>query len=93
VIEAEDLEQAIDIVNDVPHGLVAGLSSSDEEARAVFLERVQAGVLKLGAGPLELDPEAPFGGWKASGIGPPEHGLWDEEFYSRPQTVYGRPGA
>jgi acyl-CoA reductase-like NAD-dependent aldehyde dehydrogenase len=54
---------------------------------------VQAGVLKLGAGPLELDPEAPFGGWKASGIGPPEHGLWDEEFYSRPQTVYGRPGA
>jgi acyl-CoA reductase-like NAD-dependent aldehyde dehydrogenase/nicotinamidase-related amidase len=93
VIEAEGLEQAIDIVNDVPHGLVAGLSSSDEEAQAVFLERVQAGVLKLGAGPLELDPEAPFGGWKASGIGPPEHGLWDEEFYSRPQTVYGRPGA
>jgi acyl-CoA reductase-like NAD-dependent aldehyde dehydrogenase len=32
--------------------------------------------------------DAPFGGWKASGIGPPEHGMFDVEFYTRPQTVY-----
>jgi acyl-CoA reductase-like NAD-dependent aldehyde dehydrogenase len=30
----------------------------------------------------------PFGGWKASGIGPPEHGSFDRDFYTRVQAVY-----
>ena len=33
-------------------------------------------------------PTRPFGGWKASGFGPPEHGRWDAEFLTRPQAVY-----
>ena len=27
--------------------------------------------------------------WKASGLGPPEHGMWDAWFYTRTQAVYG----
>ena len=34
-------------------------------------------------------PGAPFGGWKASGLGPPEHGVGDPECYTRWQAVYG----
>lgn len=38
-----------------------------------------------------LDPAAPFVGWKASALGPPEHGRWERDFYARPQTVYAPP--
>jgi len=38
---------------------------------------------------LRIHPEAPFGGRKASQIGPPEHGIWDRQFFSQVQTRYG----
>jgi acyl-CoA reductase-like NAD-dependent aldehyde dehydrogenase len=53
------------------------------------VEAAEAGMLNLAAGALQVNPDAPFAGWKASGIGPPEHGIWDREFYARPQAVYG----
>ena len=33
--------------------------------------------------------EGPFIGWKASGYGPPEHGRWNRDFYTRAQAIYG----
>ncbi len=89
VLPADDLDDAIALANAVPHGLVAGLLTRDRAARARFAESVEAGILKLARGPFSVHPDAPFGGWKASGIGPPEHGRWDAEFYSRPQAIYG----
>ena len=57
-------------------------------ARA-FLERTRAGVLKWNASTADADAFAPFGGWKASGVGPPEQGTGDLEFYTRAQALYG----
>jgi acyl-CoA reductase-like NAD-dependent aldehyde dehydrogenase len=57
------------------------------EERRFFLDRVEVGIVRLG-GPPRIDAAAPFGGWKASGFGAPEHGRWDREFYARPQAVY-----
>lgn len=86
--QAKDLVDAIRIANCVPHGLVAGLVGGDATDEARFLASIQAGIIKLGPGALPVHPDAPFGGWKASGIGLPEHGYWDREFYARPQVVY-----
>jgi acyl-CoA reductase-like NAD-dependent aldehyde dehydrogenase len=36
-----------------------------------------------------VDVSLPFGGWKMSGLGPPEHGEGDRLFYTRMQAVYG----
>lgn len=91
VLPADDLDEAIRLANDVPQGLVAGLATRDDAARRRFADAVEAGMLKLAAGPLAVAANAPFVGWKASGIGPPEHGVWDREFYARPQAVYGPP--
>jgi acyl-CoA reductase-like NAD-dependent aldehyde dehydrogenase len=44
--------------------------------------------LKVNQSTSDAAVDAPFGGWKASGIGPPEHGIFDLEFFTRPQTVY-----
>jgi aldehyde dehydrogenase (NAD+) len=92
MLPAEGLEHAIRIAHGVPQGLVASVCTRDPEARERFAQAMEAGILKLVPGALAVHPEAPFGGWKASGIGPPEHGDWDREFYARPQAVY-RGGA
>jgi acyl-CoA reductase-like NAD-dependent aldehyde dehydrogenase len=89
LLEAEGLEEAIRIANGVPQGLVASVCTRDAVARERFAASVEAGILKLAPGALAVHPEAPFGGWKASGIGPPEHGDWDREFYARAQALYG----
>ena len=49
----------------------------------------EAGILKWNSATDGADALAPFGGWKGSGVGPPEHGPGDEEFYTRLQAIYG----
>jgi alpha-ketoglutaric semialdehyde dehydrogenase len=88
MLPARDLDDALAIANDVPHGLVMSVHTRDERARARVLEAAEAGILQLGSGPLAVHPSAPFSGWKASGLGPPEHGIWDAAFYARAQAVY-----
>ena len=88
---ARDLEDALAIANGVPQGLVLAVHTRDPRARARVLEAAQAGIVQLAAGPLAVHPRAPFSGWKASGLGPPEHGVWDAAFYARTQAVYADP--
>lgn len=88
ILPADDLDHAITIANGVPQGLVAALYSADPVARERFAARIQAGMLKLSPGPLTINPEVPFCGWKVSALGPPEHGLGDRDFFARAQVVY-----
>jgi acyl-CoA reductase-like NAD-dependent aldehyde dehydrogenase/nicotinamidase-related amidase len=87
MLKAKDASDALRLANAVPHGLLAGVSGGTLEERQYFLERIEAGIVRLG-GPPRIAAAAPFGGWKASGLGVPEHGRWDREFYSRPQAIY-----
>ncbi|MGQ0620762.1 MAG: aldehyde dehydrogenase family protein [Panacagrimonas sp.] len=88
ILPARDLDHALHLCNGVSQGLVASLYSEDPASQQQFLEQAQAGILALNHAPVRIAPEAPFAAWKASGIGPPEHGRWDLEFYTRPQAVY-----
>jgi acyl-CoA reductase-like NAD-dependent aldehyde dehydrogenase len=85
---ARDWDEAIELLNAVPHGLAAALFSSSGELVERFVGEAQAGVLKLGRSTADAEVDVPFGGWKGSGIGPPEHGDFDRDFYTRPQVVY-----
>jgi acyl-CoA reductase-like NAD-dependent aldehyde dehydrogenase len=87
--QAEDFEQALALCNGVRHGLVSALFSASRDRQRRFLAEAQAGVLKLNTSTAGVDATLPFGGWKASGIGPPEHGEGDRLFYTRWQAVYG----
>jgi acyl-CoA reductase-like NAD-dependent aldehyde dehydrogenase len=89
VQRAEDFEQALALCNGVRHGLVAALFSGSAELQQRFLAEAQAGILKLNLATAGADASLPFGGWKASGIGPPEHGEGDRLFYTRMQAVCG----
>ncbi|MBP7148902.1 MAG: aldehyde dehydrogenase family protein [Acidobacteria bacterium] len=88
VQQADDLDEALALNNAVPQGLVAAIFTSAPAKIERFLDEAQAGILKINAGTADADAEAPFGGWKASGIGPPEHGASDREFYTRTQAIY-----
>lgn len=88
VQQANDFDHAMDLCNGVRHGLAASLFSGNQNCQQQFLDHAQAGVLKVNSSTAGVDVSLPFGGWKQSGIGPPEHGEGDHNFYTRIQTVY-----
>jgi acyl-CoA reductase-like NAD-dependent aldehyde dehydrogenase len=89
VQRARDFEHALELCNGVRHGLAAALFSHNPDLQREFLEKAQAGILKLNESTAGVDVRLPFGGWKESGCGPPEHGEADILFYTRLQAVYG----
>jgi len=86
---AATFEEALRLANGVRQGLAAALFSGPGPWRERFLAAADAGILKWNVSTADADALAPFGGWKASGLGPPEHGGGDVEFYSRSQAIYG----
>jgi acyl-CoA reductase-like NAD-dependent aldehyde dehydrogenase len=85
---ADDFPHALALCNGVRHGLVAALFSQSPALQQKFLAEARAGILKLNSATAGADASLPFGGWKASGLGPPEHGEGDRLFYTRMQAVY-----
>jgi acyl-CoA reductase-like NAD-dependent aldehyde dehydrogenase/nicotinamidase-related amidase len=85
---ADEWEEAMALLDGVPQGLVAALFTASAELEERFLADARAGILKLGRSTADAEVDVPFGGWKASGIGPPEHGSFDRDFYTRVQAVY-----
>ena len=88
VQRARDFDHAIALVNGVDQGLVAALFSASPDLQERFEDEARAGVLKLNRATADVGVEAPFGGWGSSGVGPPEHGASNVDFYTRPQAVY-----
>ena len=89
VQRAQDWNDAISLCNGVRQGLAAAVFTTSDEVASRFLDEAEAGMLKVNQATSNAMVDAPFGGWKASGLGPPEHGQFDVEFFTRPQTVYG----
>jgi RHH-type proline utilization regulon transcriptional repressor/proline dehydrogenase/delta 1-pyrroline-5-carboxylate dehydrogenase len=71
VLEARDFEDALDLTNQTPYGLTAGLQSLDAQEEALFLRSVRAGNLYVNR-PVTgaVVGRQPFGGHKASSFGP-----------------------
>ncbi len=88
VQRAGDFDQALTLLNGVRHGLAAALFTNSESLRQRFLEEAGAGILRFNSSTAGADITLPFGGWKHSGLGPPEHGQADRLFYTRIQSVY-----
>ena len=86
---ADTFDQALKLCNGVRHGLAAALFSKSAARQEQFLAEAQAGILKINSATAGVEVSLPFGGWKMSGLGPPEHGEGDRLFYTRMQAVYG----
>jgi aldehyde dehydrogenase (NAD+) len=85
VITYTDDDDAIRIANDTPYGLHAYIAAGDTERGRRVAERVQAGRVMINH---YFDaPDAPFGGFKQSGIGR-EFGRYGLQAYLETQAVF-----
>ncbi|WP_244929858.1 aldehyde dehydrogenase [Nocardioides sp. W7] len=67
VIPYDDVDDAVRIANDSDYGLAGTVWTADQEAGLSVARRVRAGT--YGVNTYTMDFAAPFGGFKASGIG------------------------
>ncbi len=74
IIPFDDEDDAVRIANDSPYGLSGGVWTSDTERGLALARRIRTGTFLVNGAPAGFD--APFGGYKASGIGR-EFGTWD----------------
>ena len=84
VITYKTEEEAIAIANDTYYGLQAYVSSADTERAHRVANRIAAGRVLING--LFHDPQAPFGGFKQSGMGR-EFGVYGLEAYLEPKAI------
>ena len=81
------LEAPSDIALEPEEGLLAGIATRSPSRYAQFAVECEVGIVIDGRGS-RIHPGAPFGGRKASQLGPPEHGVWDRHFFTRVKACY-----
>lgn len=87
LLPAEDLDDAIRLLNDVEYGLSASLFTRDLNAAMQFAEKAQAGMIRINGETAGVEPQAPFGGMKASSSFSREQGLAARDFFTQVKTV------
>lgn len=84
IITYKTEEEAIEIANDTVYGLQAYVSAGTNERALKIASQINAGRVLING--LGHDPEAPFGGFKQSGIGR-EFGVYGLEAYLEPKAL------
>lgn len=88
IVAYDNLDQAIELANDSEFGLGASIWTPDLDRARQLAPQLEAGTVWINQHTVvELD--APFGGWKHSGIGR-ERGRWGLDAYLEPTTVNWR---
>lgn len=92
VIAYDTIDDAVAIANDSEYGLAGTVWTPNQDRGIAVAERIESG--SVGVNHYGLDPAAPFGGWKASGLGV-ELGPEGLEAYRHTTSIYlpGRPTA
>ena len=88
VFSCRDLAHAIEVSNNVQFGLSSSIYTKDLPKAFRYIEDVEAGMVHVNAPTLGGEVHLPFGGSKASGVGPREQGTEAVNFFSEVVTVY-----
>ncbi len=89
LIPVDTFDEAISVANGVEFGLSASLVTRDFAKAMRYVDRIQAGVVKVNQISTGLALQAPFGGMKASSTDSfREQGVAAFDFYTRSRTVY-----
>jgi alpha-ketoglutaric semialdehyde dehydrogenase len=92
LLDAESVEQAVEIANGVRYGLVTSIHGRDLEEIMRAVNKLDSGMIKVNSPTTGVDFYAPFGGEKDSSNGPREQGKAALDFYSSTRTITFEPG-
>jgi acyl-CoA reductase-like NAD-dependent aldehyde dehydrogenase len=89
VLRADDFDDALRIANGTDYGLAAGVVTRDISKAHRFIDRIEAGVVKVNRPTNGLDLTVPFGGVKSSSTNTfREQGFSATDFYTSTKSVY-----
>ena len=88
VIPVDSFEQALEVANDTDFGLSAGICTRSLKYATEFRRRSAAGMVMVNLPTAGVDYHVPFGGTRASSVGPREQGAQAREFYAQTKTAY-----
>ena len=88
ILSVADLEEAIQVANDTPFGLTAGIATRSLARSTRFRRASRSGCVMVNLPTAGTDYHVPFGGTRASSYGPREQGRAAVEFYTQMKTSY-----
>ncbi|MBZ9603258.1 aldehyde dehydrogenase family protein [Phyllobacterium chamaecytisi] len=88
VIRVKDYDEALAVANDTPFGLSSGIATTSLKHATHFKRNSEAGMVMVNLPTAGVDFHVPFGGRKASSVGPPEQGKYASEFFTVVKTAY-----
>jgi len=88
VIRVKTFEEALEAANSVRFGLSSSIFTSDVNRVFRFIDSIEAGIVHINSGTPGGEAQLPFGGTKATGVGPREQGTSAVEFFTELKTVY-----
>jgi len=87
LMKADDANHALEIMNGVQFGLSASVFTRNLDAAFDFADRAQAGMIRINGETAGVEPQAPFGGMKASSSYSREQGLAARDFFTQSKTI------
>jgi acyl-CoA reductase-like NAD-dependent aldehyde dehydrogenase len=88
VIEAKDIDDAVDVVNSAAYGLSAAVYTRDVNRAMRAIAAIDTGIVYVNAPTIGAEIHLPFGGTKHTGNGYREAGMRGLEQFSETKTVY-----
>ena len=94
VLRVADFDAALALANDVAYGLSASVFTRDLGNALRFAREIEAGMVRVNSETAGVEPQAPFGGVKASSSFSREQGQYARDFYTQVKTVsFDKAGA
>ena len=81
----------MELTNGVRYGLSTSVFTGDLDRVIELAGRIDTGLVRVNQPTSGVDLHAPFGGEKASGLGPREQGKAAREFYTSLRTILVSP--
>lgn len=83
-----DFDEAIAVANSVEFGLTSSIYTADIRSMFRYINEVESGMTHVNSPTLGGEAQVPFGGTKATAIGPMEQGSEVFDFYTQTKVAY-----
>ncbi|HMQ02579.1 MAG TPA: aldehyde dehydrogenase family protein [Pyrinomonadaceae bacterium] len=88
VLRVKDFDEAMVVANDCEYGLSSSVFTNDGNSMFRFIKDIETGMTHVNSPTTGGEAHIPFGGIKATGVGPREQGSTSLDFYTELKVVY-----